>query len=264
MKIRTITTGINLVYPVESKIIKKFAAFNLRAKKIFEKNGYEVQTTRISSQPWPRYLGRLPPQKITNVIKCIEDICKVSGVDFFNIGTAYETKHIALIPKIIKKTSRISCSATIGSAKDGINICAIKETAKVILKISKDTPSGYGNFRFAAIADCPPGIPFFPASYHRGKTSFSIGIEASDLVMRAFDFSKDLIDAEKNLKTILTHEYKKVEQIANYIGKLEGILLRGSTSPLPRRLKNRKVLPMPLKNWAAENSVHPGRWLLQD
>jgi len=49
MKIRTITTGIYLKSYKEKSKIKQAAEFNKKAKDIFEKAGYEVQTTRIAT-----------------------------------------------------------------------------------------------------------------------------------------------------------------------------------------------------------------------
>jgi hypothetical protein len=116
----------------------------------------------------------------------------------------------------------------------GINYEAAKRAAKVVMRISQETDDGYGNFRFAALSNCPPDIPFFPASYHKGKTCFSIGLECSDLVSKAFEKSKNLVEAEKNLKSIFTSELLKVEETAKEIEKKEGISFKGidvSTAP---------------------------------
>ncbi len=242
MQLRTITTGLNLTYPVAADKIKKIARFNLTAKNLFKKEGYAVQTTRISSQPWPEHLGHLPQSKIIGAIKTIEKICDTNGVDFFNIGTCFEPRHIDLIPEIINASSRISASATIATRKNGINHEAIKNTARAILAIANKTKNGYGNFRFAAIANCPPDIPFYPASYHHGPTCFSIGLEASSLVYRAFAKSKNLNAAEKNLHVIMQAEYKKIEKIARRIGKSEKIYFKGvDTSPAPSIRKNESI-----------------------
>jgi uncharacterized protein (UPF0210 family) len=57
VKIRTITTGISLDSPQDTEKIKQAAKFNQQAMAIFQEFGYEVQTTRISTNPWEEYLN---------------------------------------------------------------------------------------------------------------------------------------------------------------------------------------------------------------
>ena len=242
MKIRAITTGINLSYPIDKKKIKKTADFTHRTKKSFEDYGYEVQEPRISTQPWQDYLGELNLKQIVEEIKKIETICKSNGIDFASIGTVTELKFAPIIPKIIKETSGISTTITIGDVENGINYEASRQSAQVIKEISKETERGYGNFSFAAISNCPMDIPFFPASYHRGTTCFSIGLEGSDLVYNAFDKSRNIIEAEKNLRDIFNRELQKIEHIALNIEKEEMINFHGiDVSPAPSLEKNESI-----------------------
>jgi len=242
MKIRTITTGVNLSYPVEESEIKEIAEFNLRAKRIFENNGYEVQTLRIATQSWAKYLGALSQKQIIDEIKNIERFCINNGIDFLSIGTVNARKFIDIIPEINKATTIISATATIGDVKGGINYEAAKRAARAIVTISKTTDNGYGNIRFAALSNCPPDIPFFPASYHQGETCFSIALECSDLVSKAFEKSGNLLEAEKNLASIFATEVKKVEDTAKEIEKKEGILLQGiDVSEAPSLQENESI-----------------------
>jgi len=227
MKIRTITTGINLSYPVEELKIKEIAEFNLRARKIFEDNGYEVQSLRIATQPWAEYLGTLSQEQIIDEIKNIEKICINNGINFVSIGTVTDLKFIHLIPEINKVTAIIFASVTIGDVTGGINYEAAKRAANVVVRISKEPPSGYGNLRFAVLSNCPPDIPFFPASYHKGRTCLSIGLECSDLVSKAFEKSKNLIEAEEKLASVFSAELRKIEETAKEIEKKERIFLKG-------------------------------------
>jgi len=242
MKIRTITTGVNLSYPVEELEVRKIAQFNLRAKRIFEDSGYDVQTLRVATQPWTEYLGSLGQNQIVNGIKNLEQICVNNGIDFLSIGTASDQKSIDVIPAINKATNIIFATATIGDVEGGINYEAARKAARAIVTISRTTGNGYGNLRFAALSNCPPDIPFFPASYHQGETCFAIALEDSDLVARAFEKSGNLIEAEKNLASIFAIEVKKVEEIAEEIAKKEGILLKGiDVSEAPSLQENESI-----------------------
>lgn len=242
MKIRAITTGINLSYPINEHKIKETTEFTLDAKKSFETYGYEVQEPRITTQPWQKYLSKLKTRQIIDEIKKFEVICKSNGINFASIGTVLDRKLIPIIPEIIKQTTGISTTVTIGDSEKGIDYEAARQSAKVIIEISKETKRGYGNFNFAAISNCPPDIPFFPASYHKGPTCFSIGLECSDLVYNAFENSRNLIEAEQNLQSILDLELKKVENIANEVENDSGIHFNGiDVSPAPSLEKNESI-----------------------
>ena len=69
------------------------------------------------------------------------------------------------------------------------------ELTEVIDEVSRTTPQGFGTLRFAALANCPPGSPFFPAAYHDGGAPrFAFATEAAS---RGWDlFLTDLGDRE--------------------------------------------------------------------
>ncbi len=242
MKIRTITTGITLKSSSEFDLIKPVAEFNRKTKVLFEQQGYEVQTTRIATNSWEEYLQSCSYDEIISHIRRLEEACLSSDVGFFNIGYAGSPEKIEISSDIIKKTSIISCSSKIGDVEGGINFDNIKSSAKVIKRISEETENGIGNFRFCAWCNCKPGIPFFPAAYHEGETSFSIGLECSDLAMIAFSKSNDLTEAEHNLKSIFETELGKIQEIAIRIAKETGIKYAGiDVSLAPSLDKNESI-----------------------
>lgn len=215
MKIRTITTGISLESPKQRDRIIQAAEFNQKAKDFFEQQGYEVQTTRIATNSWAEYLLTSTTEIVTEIQE-LEQICQNLNVSFFSIGYVSSPEKIAIIPEINQNTSIVHCSSKIGD-RTGIIFENATESARVIKSIAEITPGGYGNFRFCAWANCKPGIPFFPASYHKGETAFAIGLECSDLLMQAFSHSDNLSLAEQNLKAIFEAELIKLEAIAQQI-----------------------------------------------
>ncbi|MBD2362679.1 DUF711 family protein [Anabaena minutissima FACHB-250] len=227
MKIRTITTGISLDSPQETDKLKIAANFNQHAKVIFTQQGYEVQTTRIATNPWEEYLSGLSQVEIINEIKNLEEFCQSLNISFFNIGYASTPETIDIIPQINKHTSIIYCSSKIG-----VNFENARESAQAIKHISQESENGYGNFRFCAGANCQPGIPFFPTSYHVGETSFAIGLELADLVMQAFSEADDVQDAENKLQIILEQEVKQVAAIAEKISAQFAIKFHGIDTSL--------------------------------
>jgi len=242
MKIRTITTGIRLQSTKEVDTIESVAEFNQKAKAFFEQRGYHVQTTRIATNSWEEYLSGIASKKMVSEIGNIEKICLSLGVSFFNIGYAGNPERIETCSEIIKNTSVISCSSKIGDFESGVDFENAKASAKVIKRISEQTQNGLGNFRFCAWSNCQPGIPFFPAGYHEGETSFSMGLECSDLAMKAFSKSNDLFEAEGNLKSIVEAELKKVQDIAQQISKESKVRFKGIDASLAPSLKENESI----------------------
>jgi uncharacterized protein (UPF0210 family) len=254
MKIRTITTGIWLKSLVDLEKIAPAAEFNRNAKALFEKEGYEVQTTRIATNSWEEYLPALSSGEILDGVRKIEERCRDLGVSFFNIGYAGNPERIRLCSQIVRNSSVISCSGKIGDFGSGVNYENAKSSAEVIKHLSEETENGEGNFRFCAWANCKPGIPFFPAAYHEGETSFSIGLECSDLLVRAFSKSGNLFDAERQLKSTAEQELMKIQDVAQRISIEFTVRFRGIDASLAPSLKEDESIAF------AYEKILPGRF----
>ncbi len=227
MKIRTITHGISPGYPLDEHVIKDAAAFNNNARKIYEDQGFEVQEPRITTHSWPEFLGHLDKSELIRTLQNFETLCKQEGVEFTSIGTVKEPEYMDVIPEIILYTERISTTITIVDDISGFSAEALKKAAQTIKNISEITEKGYGNFRFAAIANCPPDIPFYPASYHVGKNCFTLGLECSDLINRAFTDQASFGTARENLKKIFIQELRPLEDIGMMIEDDTGVSFKG-------------------------------------
>jgi len=51
-------------------------------------------------------------------------------------------------------------------AQGRLSLPAVRQCAQVIHSLAPISPDGFANLRFAALANVPPGTPFFPAAYH--------------------------------------------------------------------------------------------------
>jgi uncharacterized protein (UPF0210 family) len=242
MNIRAITSGTNLSRTGTAARIKQVAQFNKRAQGAFQEHGFSVQTLRMATQPWPQYCTGLSEKQIVLKVKEIEWTARQLGIDFVSIGCVRSTPAAKMIPHIVAVTDRISTAVVIADKKR-VHTTAVSSAAHVIKTIARKTPYGYGNFRFAAIACCPPHIPFFPASYHQGRPSFSLGLECSDLVIEALRRARSLDKAAKALKHVLEREFKKIERIAKKIARTERLHFRGiDVSPAPGIKKNESLV----------------------
>jgi len=224
MKIRTITTGFNLKPPLKEEQIRKIAHFTNNARKIFENKGYTVQTVRVATQPWEEYFRS--KDQIVTLVKELENLTQKYNVEYFNIGTTINPKHVPLLYDIIESTSNGFCTVVVSDGKQ-INYEAAGQTAQLMKKLSRISKDGFANLRFAALFNTKPGGPFYPAAYHKGSTSFAIGTENSDLVCRAFSEARNIEKAGLYLKKIFTDEYRRIEKIAMQISKKEKIRYGG-------------------------------------
>ena len=110
-----------------------------------------------------------------------------------------------------------------------------ESTAEVIQQIAHRTDAGYGNLRFAALMNCPPNTPFFPAAFwHDTRTNFGIGWQAADLVQHAFMDAPNLEIGLQNLKTVMETEGQKIVALAHTFAQEWGIKFVGiDVSPAP-------------------------------
>ncbi len=214
MRIRTITTGVDLERSTDRATLHRTGEFNREARSAFEDQGYVVQTTRVATNPWRDYFAAKSPGEVVEEARRMEALCQENGVDFLSLGYCGTPDATAVVPEIIRATSIVSCCTRLGSRPDGINYENTAAAAEAIKRISEHTAGGYGNFRFCGWANCQPGTPFFPTAYHRGPESFSIGLECSSLVVRAFSQADSPEQGGRRLRSILNDELRQIEDIA--------------------------------------------------
>lgn len=211
MKLRTITIGINLETDKMEPQVKKAGQFALRAKHIFEEEGYPVQTIRLVTQPWETYYSS--SKQMTELVRRMSESTRNNHFDYFNLGTTSNPELIPLSVDLISEGITSFCTAMTAD-RGRIDYRAAREAAAVIRSLAGKEENGFANLRFAAISNIRPGCPFFPASYHAGPPAFAIGTENSDLVSRAFTKAGEIETAGGILQDILDYEFKAVEEIA--------------------------------------------------
>ena len=237
-RIRTITAGVNLAGTSDVKTIESAIEFLQHARKKYESEGYEIQTVRIATQPLSEYLNSKSRVDAIADLKKIDDILSASNV-ILSIGPVitddrHDPEFASWATQLIQQTKNISFSVTVASER-GVHRQTALTAAETIVALSKASPGGEANFRFTAIANCPPG-PFFPAAYHRGPMDFSIGLETPNLLKAAFAQAKDIDDAKAKLKTLLESELSPIEKQALEIARDEHREYLGiDTSPAPSK-----------------------------
>ena len=244
MKIRTITCGVNVGHADWASVIRRASQFLQRSRACLEREGYEVQSVRMSTQTWPGCRSGYGRARVVAQIKKWEQTAADHGITFTSIGTVRDPRSIHLIPGIIAGTVSVSASATIAGRRYGIDYGSVQAAAQAIVRISRTTAGGYGNFRFAAIANCPSDVPFYPAGYHEGPPCFSVGLECGDLIGRAFRGARSLPEAGRRLSRILIAEFGAVERICRRLSRDANFAFRGVDVSIAPSLVKRESLAL--------------------
>ena len=231
MKIRTVTVGIPDAF--SRKQLQFAIDINSRCQVYFEANGYEVQTTRVSSQAWSEI------SSLDQVLELDRRVVELEG-EFFSLGTIFPNlpqtfPHLMLVPDAISQSRTLFASATLTTPDQQIEWEATEKTATAMQQIARKTDGGLGNLRFAAIMNCPPNTPFFPAAYWQDEGfNFGIGWQAVDLVYEAFVDAPNIEIASGRLKDLMEHEGKQIVALAEEIAREAGIRFVGlDVSPAP-------------------------------
>ncbi len=219
MKIRSITYFLNPGWPVDESKLRKAGEFLTLATAAYTSAGYEVQTTRLATTPFPKILKGnveqtpLFAQQMSGMLKQI-------GVAYAALGPALieYPKSYAVIPEAIATSEDTFFGGEMANKVDGISLEAIKACAAIIQKTSSITPDGFANLRFAALANVKAGAPFFPAAYwNEDEPAFAIAVESADLAVQAFDGQQNLDDGRR----ALVSEIEKHGQALARISKTE-------------------------------------------
>jgi uncharacterized protein (UPF0210 family) len=236
-KIRTITAFVRLDSSHYRQQLEEALTMLRQAKTAFEQGGYEVQTIRITTQPFTQYLGSRSAAEALDFFKSLDDLSKRDSF-MLNIGSlaladSSDTK-VELLSRILAQT-RANASLVVAD-EDGVSWSAVRSAAQVIKYVEEHSPNGANNFDFAAIAMVPPNGPFFPASHHDGAGhEFSVGWEAGafveDVVAGA---NRDMKEAKELLSRAFERQARPVDAIATRVEKDSGWKFMGlDPTPAP-------------------------------
>jgi len=239
-KIRTVTAFLNLDRSQYQQQIFDALQMLRRAKTIFESRGYEVETIRIATQPFPEYTKGLTPQQTIAFFKDLDALAEkekfAPGIGPAMLDPDAPESQADLLTDIIANTKHI-CGSIVIAGEDGVRWRAIGAAARAIKKLEDATEHSQGNFNLGAIADVPPLSPFFTAAYVNGfGHQFAVGLESANVVAEAFRDAPDVDSARKKLTTALTNEALEIERHAHRIDRETGWAYVGiDLSPAPMK-----------------------------
>lgn len=230
-KVRTVTVGVELdALEAAAAAVVAAAASAKAVASGLARSGYEVQTVRVTTNSFEEWVGggvvwpapgaatsrpsegELDAARTAAVggIAAVLGALEASGHGdiLLNAGPARSELAMRVVPDIVSSSPLVTCSAHVPCDASLMvpDLDACRACADAIIAIAAGTPGGEGNFQFAATFNCGPGVPYFPAGYHAGDSSFAIGLENPGLVMRAFKGSDGLADASRRLTAIINDE----------------------------------------------------------
>jgi len=217
MKIRSITYFMNVGWPLKEDRIQDAGIFLSTARAAFEAAGYEVQTTRIASVSFANLLGADAISLTPRFAQRLSNSITANGIDNASLGPALPDvpESYEMIPDAIAATKNIFFSGIMATAHDGIFLPALRACADVMIRNATVAPDGFGNLRFAALANVSPGGPFFPGAYHDADhPTFALALESADLAVTAFANAKTVEEGRQALVNELENHARKLAYAA--------------------------------------------------
>ncbi len=239
MNIRSITYFLDPGWPLDSQALRTGGEFIAAARPALEQAGYAVQTTRLATVPFAQLLNGGSPGQLLALAGALERAAGELGFDYLSLGPALpgRLQDYDLIPAAIAATENVFFSGVVASKEQGVSLPAVRACARVIHETAQVEASGFGNLYFAALANVPPGAPFFPAAYHgKGGPLFALAAEAADLAVEAVLGAESLEAAYRALVAALEGHGRALQVVCERLGNRFGLPFGGvdfSLAPFP-------------------------------
>jgi uncharacterized protein (UPF0210 family) len=241
--IRTITLGMAERHPLTGEAVAGAANLLRRFEAAYQEAGYEVQTLRLSTRPMFIDLADRSPGEMVRYARDLQGHLDAVGLEFCSLGMVpawspdVSLEHVELIPDLLVGCASLNATVQLAQPGSWPRSEAARAAARVISRLAEETEEGFGNFRFAALACVPAGTPFFPAAYHEGPASVSIGIQGAGIVRGALhgqSVTSDLLPVMDRVRDAIRAYADPVVGLAEQAAHETGIVFGGvDLSPAP-------------------------------
>jgi hypothetical protein len=213
VNIRSITGLVSLVDPLPTTALAPLRDLVDAARQEFARLDLPIETARVATQP----LSSLAPHDLTRFARDLEAAGRASGIEFASLGALPGDHPLAqAIPAALAATENVFASTLIASRADGIHLRSVYSTARIIRAIADQMTDGFGNFRFAALANCGPHSPFFPAAYHDGGApAFALAPEGAALAVQVLNDARDREAGRADLVRAIDDAAQTMVRVAN-------------------------------------------------
>jgi len=209
------------------------------ARTAFEKGGYEVQSIRIVTQPFPEYIRGISKKEALAFLGELDELAQKEQFEP-NLGPAMmrdndDPAGVELLGEILS-TNKMLLASVIVADDDGIHWKSIRATARMLKYVAEHSPRSQGNFDFAATAMVGPYTPFYPGAYHTGAgRRFAVATEGANVVEQIFaETAGDTEAATGRLTQVLSEHARALEAIALRVEEQTGWTYMGlDSTPAP-------------------------------
>lgn len=235
--IRTITLGIAEPHPLTAASVDSARSILDLARDLYQTDGYEVQTLRISTRPLFQDLEKWRRGALLSYVKDLQGLVDSAHVDFCSLGTAQPNvplDQIEILPDLLIGQDLLSASVQIASREGGIRFEAAEIAARIIKRLSYETTQSFGNFRFAVLANVAAGGPFFPSAYHAGQTSLTVGTQGADVIAAVARQALSFGEITPRVRSAMIDQARPIVRIAADVARQARVLFGGiDLSPAP-------------------------------
>lgn len=207
---------------------------------------YSLQSTRLATSPFPEWWPNDVPgeTQIQQHAQQLAQQWQAAGANYISLGPVqlrHNARWIGKIPALLAATNVLFATVEIADTQGRIDTARCRQAAQLIKTVSQISPknfgNGFGNLYLAALANCPPGSPFFPVAYHQGgPVHFAIAVESADLALQAIKTAASLDEARQNLVNAIETAAFRLSLAAQKLADEHHILFSGidfSLAPFP-------------------------------
>ncbi len=246
MRIRSVTAFMDVTYPLEAGAMAEVGEALRAVRRTFEEEGYEVQTVRAATQPFPVMLAEAGgPGKAVDLAKDLEALAFVHEIDYLSLGPVRlddAVTYVEAIPNVLAETERVFASVEIANSGKGVSLPRLRRAADTVQRVATLNEDGFANLRLTALANVPPGSPFFPAAYHQGGAArVAIATESADLAVATISSSTTLDQARRRLIQAIESEAGRLQSLVQQALRPFDLTFQGidfSLAPYPEEMRS--------------------------
>ncbi|MBO4490547.1 MAG: PFL family protein [Lentisphaeria bacterium] len=209
LDIRTITMGVSL-YDCQSdderrladriydKIMRSAKDLVSTGNEIEKMYGIPIVNKRVSVTPVAFMAGGISPEGCVRIAHTLDRAAGELGINFIGGYSALVQKGftnasrtlISTIPQVLSETERVCSSVNVASTKAGINMDAVAEMGRIIVKTAYLTRNAgsIGCAKLVVFANAPEDNPFMAGAFHgvgEPETVINVGVSGPGVVASA-------------------------------------------------------------------------------
>ena len=209
LDVRTVTLALNVddcaatsmdqvCRKLREKVLSRASRLVETCDRIGRKYGIPVTNKRLAISPAAHLLAGHGEATALAVARTLDEAAAACRVDLVGGFTALVHKGIApadavlmaSLPQVLSQTERVCASVNVASRRTGINMDAVAEMSRVILRIAEATASrqGFGCAKLVVFSNIPEDNPFMAGAYvgdGEPEAAVNIGVSGPGVVSSA-------------------------------------------------------------------------------